>query len=116
MSYAMYGKLNHDVKEGAVLLQDKIKLSKYALCYEQYKFIFDYKSKQMELYNLQKDSKESNNIATVKPMVSKRMLKMLDEKVAACRRKYNSMRGRDDAANVLTAKDKMRLKSLGYMH
>ena len=79
-----------------------------ALRTKNWKLIYSYKTEQDELYNLEKDPKELNNLADV----NKRQLAILKKKLNSYIEKLKLPIKKDKA--VLDEKTKQRLKSLGY--
>ena len=100
-----------------ILIQDKLIKNKYAVLYKKYKLIHDFSSGTSELYNLTEDPTESLNLTKSNPLLGDNLLKKLANRVEENKQlsKIIQTQNIGPKSTTLTDKEKIRLKSLGYL-
>ncbi|HEX6200715.1 MAG TPA: sulfatase/phosphatase domain-containing protein, partial [Thermoanaerobaculia bacterium] len=101
----------------AVLSQDTINETRYALRTDAVKLIMDLNTGRRELYDLREDPEEKVDVAAERAEVAGELERRLKRLVAANRRLHEAFAtGEGPGRELLSAEERERLESLGYVN
>lgn len=95
-----------------VLSRDKERPDRWALRTDRYKLIHDFSGENAELYDLDRDPAESEDLGTSHRDVARR----LDEHLSAALAEIRPSDWADPSSRVLSEEQKSRLRAIGYLH